>query len=572
MLYCEFGGVKISYKHILLLILIFILSISAVSATELDNHDSDILSAESPVNINDLDDNLYDSNPLAEGSGDSSILSDDDSPSEDSSGDGSTTDGDATGGDGSDNTDDDSGDDPTINPDDNPDEPENITLNTTLKLISNPNLTIYGNTTNYYVELVDENNMTVEHANITFKIKKPNGKYIYKYALTNGSGIAKILLNFNERGIYNIEMSFNGNSEFSPADNISSKVTLYHKTVIKTPKQYAYRSCNFTIKLMSTKGELLKNKKVKIIVGNRTYTKTTDSKGLVYVKMPSDKKMVSLKCSFDGGNYFVKSNLTMKLPVYKKTYTKALVHVILKGKWFKILLKGTDGKILKKQKVKFTVNGKNYTRTTNKKGITYLKLDIKRGVYKVKYSYGNNSIYGPSSNSTTLEIIDPSGQHKRGLNQKTSLSVYKYLFGGGHAKITKSIRALAKKITKKYGTKLEKATAIFNYVRDNLDYSYYANSRKGASKTLKTKKGNCCDHANLIVAMCRSVKIPARYSHAQGCKFGSGSVEGHVWAQIYVGKKWYSADATSYRNSLGHIVNWDTKHYYSFHTYRNIPF
>ena len=119
---------------------------------------------------------------------------------------------------------------------------------------------------------------------------------------------------------------------------------------------------------------------------------------------------------------------------------------------------------------------------------------------------------------------------------------------------------------------MEKATAIFNYVRDNLGYSYYANSRKGAAKTLKTKRGNCCDHANLIVALCRASKIPARYSHAKGCRFGSGLVTGHVWAQIYVNGRWYSADGTSYRNSLGHINNWNTKSYRKLHIYRRIPF
>ena len=236
-------------------------------------------------------------------------------------------------------------------------------------------------------------------------------------------------------------------------------------------------------------------------------------------------------------------------------------------------MKGIDGKILKGEKVHITINGKTYLRTTNNKGIAYFKVKLKRGVYATTLAYGNNSIYGPSKKSLNLEVINPSGQFKKALNQNTKRSVSKYLYGGGHARITKAIRKLAKKITKKYKTKLEKAAAIFNYVRDNLDYNYYANSRRGASKTLKMKAGNCCDHANLIVALCRASKIPARYGHAQGCRFTrSGDVEGHVWAQIYVGKRWYSADGTSYRNSLGHIENWDTRHYYSVYTYKNIPF
>lgn len=288
--------------------------------------------------------------------------------------------------------------------------------------------------------------------------------------------------------------------------------------------------------------------------------------------MPSDKKSVKLSCSFSASDYCEASSLSMALPVYKKTYMKSLVYAILRNQYFKIILKGVDGKILKNERIKFTIDGKNYYRTTNDKGIAYMKVKLKGNAYRVYFSFDNNGIYGPSSTSSILNVIDPSGQFKKGLNQNTKLSVSKYLTGGGYAKITKSIRQLSKQITGKYKTKLEKATAIYNYVRDNLGYSYYANSKKGAAKTLKTKKGNCCDHSNLIVALCRASKIPARYSHARGCKFGSGVVTGHVWAQIYVGGRWYSADATSYRNRLGHINNWNTKSYRFKGNYRNIPF
>ena len=359
---------------------------------------------------------------------------------------------------------------------------------------------------------------------------------------------------------------------YNPAESVYSNVIFYENTIIKTLKNYAYRSSDFTIKLVSSNGDVLSNKKLIIYLDGVKYIKTTDSKGQVYIRMPSDKKSVNFNCTFDGEDFYLESSFSMNLPVYKKTYTKPLIYTILKGKCFKILLKGIDGKILKKEKVKFTIGGKTYTRTTNDKGIAYLKLKLPRNRYAVNFSYDNNGVYGPSSNSSYLEIIDPSGQFKKGLNQNTKLSVRKYLYGGGYAKITKAIRKLSKKITSKYSTKLEKATAIYNYVRNNLGYSYYANSKKGAAKTLRTKRGNCCDHANLIVALCRASKIPARYAHAKGCKFGSGLATGHVWAQIYVNGRWYSADGTSYRNSLGHIKNWNTKSYKRLRIYRNIPF
>ena len=168
-----------------------------------------------------------------------------------------------------------------------------------------------------------------------------------------------------------------------------------------------------------------------------------------------------------------------------------------------------------------------------------------------------------------------SAQYKKGLNQVQSLSasdLSKYLTASGNDAINTAIKTLANKLVSGKTTAWAKASAIFNYVRDNVKYEYYADTRYKASGTLSYKRGNCCDHANLIVALCRAAKIPARYSHAQGCRFSSGLVAGHVWAQIYVDGVWYSADATSSRNSLGNIQNWNTNSYSTLRQYIHLPF
>ena len=166
-----------------------------------------------------------------------------------------------------------------------------------------------------------------------------------------------------------------------------------------------------------------------------------------------------------------------------------------------------------------------------------------------------------------------SSQFKNGLNEvNTETNLTKYLVGSGQSTITSSITNVANQLTKGLTTTDAKALAIYNYVRDEIDYSYYADSRYGASGTLSYGYGNCVDQASLVVALCRASGIHARYSHAQGCTFSSGLVTGHVWAQILVNGVWYSADATSVRNSLGNIVNWNTNSYYSLNKYVAVPF
>ena len=120
------------------------------------------------------------------------------------------------------------------------------------------------------------------------------------------------------------------------------------------------------------------------------------------------------------------------------------------------------------------------------------------------------------------------------------------------------IQALAASLISGLNTTLEQATAIYDFVRDNISYSYYANTKYGALGTLTKGYGNCVDQASLVIALFRAAGIPARYVHGKGCTFTSGLYTGHVWAQVLVDGVWYCADCTSTRNSLGHIVNWNT--------------
>jgi len=133
-------------------------------------------------------------------------------------------------------------------------------------------------------------------------------------------------------------------------------------------------------------------------------------------------------------------------------------------------------------------------------------------------------------------------------------SLQKYLASTANAQVTNAkIKALAASITAGKTTTYAKAAAIFNWVRNNLSYSFYYNTKYGAVGALNARTGNCVDTAHLIVALERAAGIPAKYVHGT-VRFPSGSVYGHVWAQVYVNGKWYTADGTSSRNTFGSMV------------------
>ncbi|MCQ2976467.1 MAG: transglutaminase-like domain-containing protein [archaeon] len=204
------------------------------------------------------------------------------------------------------------------------------------------------------------------------------------------------------------------------------------------------------------------------------------------------------------------------------------------------------------------------------------KVDFRTFTYgfaKIAVFYKNNGYMAKfcTFDSSVFNSID----YKKGINEKNNITNLKpYLTldpkQDKYAQNTSALRSLAASLTKNCKTDKEKALAIFNYVKNDIDYSFYYDS-KGASNAYSTKKANCCDKSNLITSLCRISGIPTRYCHAT-CSFRSGLVTGHVWVQILIGDTWYVADATSSSNSIGNIANWNINSMTNLKQYVSLPF
>lgn len=85
---------------------------------------------------------------------------------------------------------------------------------------------------------------------------------------------------------------------------------------------------------------------------------------------------------------------------------------------------------------------------------------------------------------------------------------------------------------------------IYNWMQANVKYEYYSNTVKGASGTLKARAGNCCDQAQLCIAMARAVGIRAEFMYGTSCRFQDGSYN-HVWGRYHVNGGWFEMDTVS---------------------------
>ncbi|MDO5860682.1 transglutaminase domain-containing protein, partial [Methanobrevibacter sp.] len=189
--------------------------------------------------------------------------------------------------------------------------------------------------------------------------------------------------------------------------------------------------------------------------------------------------------------------------------------------------------------------------------------------------YKNNDKYMP--NYVTVKYGSSSSSSASvsagGMNVKNTLSdVSAYLKSTTNCQVGNSaIKTLVNSLTSGLTTAKAKATAIYNYVRDSISYSFYYDTKYGATGTLSAKAGNCVDQAHLLAAMFRTAGLATRYEHGT-CKFSSGSTYGHVWTQVLIDNVWVVADPTSSRNSLGVVNNWYTSSYTHHAYYASLPF
>ena len=408
----------------------------------------------------------------------------------------------------------------------------------------------------------------------TVKIKI-NGKTYSKK--TDGNGVVSLNLASFKKGIYSVEYRYDGNKYFKPSKSTKS-VTIYDTTKtsfsVKSTTHFGY-GAGTSLKVVYNAGGIpLPYKDVTLSVAGKTYYKTTDGKGVVSIPINLDIGNYVVTYSADDQSGFSGTSGSFDIDVFKRSPSKVIWKCGKSYKdnyqIFKVLVTNLKGQHTSGGSIELTIDGETYYATVGSDGYAKFKTYVALGNYKVSVKFKGNNNYLESQTSKKISV--KLSKFKNGLNERHAHGSGAYLKSSSHCKVgTKAIKKLVKSLTKGLTSKVDKAKAIFNYVRDTLGYSYYYNSKYGASGTLKHKKGNCVDHSNLLVAMYRTAGFHARYVHGR-CKFSDGDVTGHVWTQVKIGKKWVVGDATSYRNSLGKVKNWNTKHYTLHSKYASIPF
>lgn len=117
------------------------------------------------------------------------------------------------------------------------------------------------------------------------------------------------------------------------------------------------------------------------------------------------------------------------------------------------------------------------------------------------------------------------------------------------------IVAQAKQTTEGIDDPWKKVQALEKWVDQNMSNRDFTIAFADAKEVIRTRQGDCTEHAVLLAALCRAVGIPSRVAMGLVYLEGNGSFGYHMWTEVFVHGQWYAADGTLGQGAVagGHI-------------------
>jgi hypothetical protein len=271
-----------------------------------------------------------------------------------------------------------------------------------------------------------------EKNNYTGPVTVTIGTENYNIDIINGTGKLTITPKLAP-GTYTATIKFAGNENYTEANASSNSFKINAKPVPPSPepvtkqntkiiaKNKIYKLAKYktyTVTVKNKKGKPVKNTKVQLKIGKKTYTSKTNKKGVATFKIPnkksnkkSSKKSYKITATLNKNAKNDKLTLQRGSKTNKATTNKngiatfKIKKTTKKIRKYSITLKTTSGQAINKQKVTLKVNKKTFKATTNTKGKAVFKINNlnKNGKYKTKIQYNGNKKY--KATKKTVKII-----------------------------------------------------------------------------------------------------------------------------------------------------------------------
>ena len=160
------------------------------------------------------------------------------------------------------------------------------------------------------------------------------------------------------------------------------------------------------IQLKDSSGAPLKSKNLTAILNNKKYPISTNSKGIAKLSINLDSKKYKLNVSFDGDDEYNSISKVFNLKVSKLS-TKIITasNFVIRGHYLSFYLYDQRNDPVSSKKVTFKLNGKTYTKKTDKKGRIDYKINLYGSKYTMQFKFIGDGQYKSTSKKSTIYLV-----------------------------------------------------------------------------------------------------------------------------------------------------------------------
>lgn len=267
-----------------------------------------------------------------------------------------------------------------------------------VKYIGDNNYNSAQNTTKFTVLKISDYNMDVtvpefkEGVNSSVGVDLPKdaegtvtveieGK---KYTANIINGTAKVNIPGLGVGDYNITTTYSGDAKYvsmTKKGNITvipnMDVNLYVDDVV----MIYHDGTRLVAKLTDYQGRPIVNDIIYFTINGKTYAKTTDDNGTVYMRLNLDSKVYTATVSYNESEVYSKISKNVTVTINPTVISEDLVKMYQNDTRFYVKFTDSTGKALAKTTVKFNIHGVFYTKKTDKDGVADLGIMLRPGEY-----------------------------------------------------------------------------------------------------------------------------------------------------------------------------------------------
>lgn len=262
---------------------------------------------------------------------------------------------------------------------------------------------VFIKNTKFDVQILDEKGVGIAGKQVHIEFKSISKNYT-----TNSKG--HVYFNLFSKGTYTFSYSFNAGG-YAPVSG-SKTITIVDSTTskLKGSNYVAYVGIKnpYEVKL-TTGGVNMPNKKVVFKIKGKTYTKTTNSKGMATLNIDLPKGTYTIKYTFKGVTNAKSASGSKKITVKKGSPTKIVrqksteyVHQVSAP--FILKYKDVRGNAIPYKTIVFKINGKTYTNKTDKNGLVTFTINQKRGIYKATVNSYNTQYLKKTTKTYTIAV------------------------------------------------------------------------------------------------------------------------------------------------------------------------